>query len=187
MARKHTERSYLDLLLTARDRDGQPYLHNLHSEDGLMEKLNEHKLHMHILPKAQNTKPCLSTAAFESLHSGCLSFFTPATFRQSQPQRTPQQISDSGAPSWQRQVSFGKAGPLLAVLAPCSGLPTRDGAKASLKARPEPIEGRSAPAPLVPPRARQTYSFGKTGPYCLQNEPKSCDKAISSVSTLARL
>jgi len=140
MARKHTERSYLEL-----SRDGQPYLHNLHSEDGLMEKLNAHNFGMHILPKAQKTTPCLSTAASELLESSCLSFFMPGTLRHFQPQCTPKQSSDSGARSWQRRASFGKAGPVLTALAPCSRMPARNGAKVSLKARPEPIEWRSAP------------------------------------------
>ena len=45
-------------------------------------------------------------------------------------------------------------------------MPARDGAKVSLKARPEPKEGQRVPVlvKVVPPRAKPTCSFGKAGP-----------------------
>jgi len=102
-----------------------------------------------------------STHAASGLHnSGCSSFFV--TSCSLQPERNS---------SWQKQVSFGKAGPLVAEFAPFQRMPARDGAKVSLKARPEPMqseEGQRVPV-LVKvcvclSRAKPTCSFGKAGP-----------------------
>jgi len=95
-------------------------------------------------------------------NSECSSFFVPITSRTLQPERNS---------TLQRQVSFRKAGPLVAEFAPFPRMPARDDAKVSLRARPEPIqsERRRSPVPVkvVPPRAKKNQhecSFGKAGP-----------------------
>jgi len=109
--------------------------------------------------------------------SGGLSFVVPITSLPFPPPK----ISDSGAPSWINQVSFGRAGPLLGFSAPCpSRMTVGDGANASLKSRPEPTVWRRVTAPgqpvpiqVVPPRAWANFSPGRVGPLLNSNGPES--------------